>query len=154
MRGLIKVKQSQHSLKNVNTYIISMLISYFISFQPGTKTTQSRGNHPWSQVLYWLWRKRGQPVHTSCKIGGQNCNGVQGMWMELSLHQYHTAVVWCVCWCLLVCLCLGPWIPACLWLVQSFGPSMSYPVDIIISRNGPPSCYQLPKNLLSASFRL
>lgn len=46
--------------------------------QPGPKAAQSRGDYPWPQVLHWLWRKGGQPVHSGCQTGGQNRHGVQG----------------------------------------------------------------------------
>lgn len=60
--------------------------------QSSTKTTQSRGNHPWSQVLHWVWRKGRQPVHTGCQIGGQNRNGVQGMVLQSSLQPFNAVL--------------------------------------------------------------
>lgn len=76
---------------------IVLITCLFFLPQPGTKTTKSWGNHPWSQVLHWLWREGGQPVHTGCKTGSQNRNGLQGMTLESSLQKYTVAVIYIIC---------------------------------------------------------
>lgn len=75
-RGILHFlfSQSHEGFLFVNT-----IVTHCVFSQQGTKATQSRGNHPWSQVLHRFWRKGGQPVHTGCQTWSQNCYGLQGM---------------------------------------------------------------------------
>lgn len=70
--------KSHEVLLNVDVYFLKLCSLPVTFYQPGTKATQSWGNHPWTQVLHWLWGERGKPVHTGCTTGGQNRYGLQG----------------------------------------------------------------------------